>query len=438
LETPLTPKEAVAQILEAVGIDPVTRRAISPDPPSDPPGPLAVCVEPWQPFFDGFVERVSRIAGADLVEVIEDDDPRLLPTPCFGVIGLEAWEIQLASVARGLEVRMFETMQSLSIDDSNGIDRSWPGYRLIAPDDDWRALVDTAAWEVVRARDEFSQRYVLSMRSPSDTGRPTVWSRRMSGQSGLDYTFEKVLGLGGTAIVALVRDSSGEPHAAKTLSAHRLPVHNRQDRFEREGAILAELDHPNVVAVTDFATMDEDVPVLVMEYVDGGSVHRSLRKSGRPRLETALRWLRDALRGVAEMHRNGIVHRDLSAKNLLLRPNGQLVVGDFGTVRHLDDATLTASVDRIGSLVYMAPEQFLEPHGVGLTADVYSLGQIGFQLLTGLVPLGNTGPSSQHNPQVPTSVSNLIEEMRSYEAKDRPPDAVEALALFERRCAGLL
>jgi hypothetical protein len=438
MEEPLHPHSSAGHLLEALGIDPRTRKAISPDPPSDPPGPIVVGVEPRQPLREGFVERIARIAGADIVEVVEGDDPSLLPAQCFGVIGLEMWSLQLACVARGLGVRMFETMRSFSIDDSYGVDRSWPGYKLIRPDEDWRALVDEAARQLVRLRDESSQRYVKSMLSPADPGEPTVWSRRVLGQSGVEYAFRRVLGLGGTAIVALLEDPSGTSYAAKAPSSHRLPVQDRWQWFEREGRNLAKIKHPNVVAIRDLATMDEEIPVIVMEYVEGGSVHRHLREEGRPDLKTAVHWLRDALRGTAAMHEAGMVHRDLSPKNLLLRPAGGLVVGDFGTVRHLDDATLTASVDRIGSLIYIAPEQFQAPHDAAFAADVYSLGQIGFHLLTGLTPLGNTGAARKHEERVPAGLSELIEKMRSYRAEDRPHNAIEALSLFEAHCSDFL
>lgn len=154
-------------VLDALGIDPLTRLRKSPDPRYDPPGPIAVCIEPWQPLYAEFVELVTRIAGPDVIVIVTEDDPALLPSICWGVVGMEMWSMQLACVARGLEVRMFEGMQSFSIDDSNGIDRSWPGYELIGFEKDWRPLVEEATREVVLSRNEFIQRDVLSMLSRS-------------------------------------------------------------------------------------------------------------------------------------------------------------------------------------------------------------------------------------------------------------------------------
>jgi hypothetical protein len=422
---------AVGDVLDAMGIDPVTRLAKSPDPPHDPPGPIAISIEQWQPIYAEFVERVTRIAGSDSIVLLTEDHPALLPSVCWGVIGVEMWSMQLACVARGLEVRMFEKMQKTTVDDGNGLDRTWPGYQLIGFNDDWRGMVDEAAREMVRSRNEFIQRDVLSMLSAVDVGRPTVWSRHLDGRSGVVYTFERVLGLGGTAIVAEVRDEMGRRFAAKALSAHRLPVENRRERFEREGRLLAEIDDPHVLSVIELARMDEDEPVLILEYLPGGSIHSLLATEGRPDLATAIRWLRGALLGLKAMHDRGIVHRDISAKNLMFRARDEVVVGDFGTVRHLDDATLTGSIDRIGSLIYMAPEQLREPHEVGLEADVYSVGQVGFQVLTGAVPLGNTGSAQNHDERVPKGISAAIEEMRSYSAAARPSDAGKALTLLD-------
>jgi serine/threonine protein kinase len=418
-----------AEALRALGIDPVTHHALSPEPRTDPAGPIAACVERSQPLFEEFVGRVEGVAGADLVVVVEDDDPAALPR-CFGAIGLETWLIQIECVRRGIDIAMLETMRSLELDDGFGVNRELPGHRLIGPEDDWREVVDGEARRLVRARDEFGQRYVRSMMSPSDTGKPTIWSRRLRGDSGQVYAFDRVLGLGGTAIVALLRGEDGSGFAAKALSAHRFPVEQTGERFEREGRLLASLEHPNVVRVVDRATLDEGEPVLVLEYLPGGSVYSRLAESGPPSLSMALRWLGDALSGLAAMHARNVVHRDVSPKNLLFRENGELVVGDFGTARHLDDATLTASADRIGSLIYIAPEQLRAAHLAGPEADVYSIGQIGFQLLTGLTPLGNTGPVSRHAPDVPRRISSAVEAMRAYRPEDRPADAGTALKLL--------
>ncbi len=269
-----------ARALEAIGIDPKTKRAISPDPPRYPPGPIAICIEPWQPTYDEFVKRVTRIAGSDIVVVVTDEKVDALPEDCFGVVGLEMWLPQLECVRRGLEVHMLATMRAVEVE-WDRMNSSLPGHRTIGYEEDWRAVVDEEARKLVRAHNEATQHHVASLLSPSDVGKPTVFSRQIMGQSGQVYDFERIVGLGGTAIVAAVRDEEGTRFAAKALSAHRFPIENREERFELEGRLLIEVKHPNVLAAVDLATMDEDTPVLVFEYLAGGSVHARLA-TGRP------------------------------------------------------------------------------------------------------------------------------------------------------------
>jgi hypothetical protein len=137
----------VHQLWQKLGIDPATKCAVSPDPPRDPPGPIAVCIERSWPIYDEFVDRVAGIVGPDSIVVVDEDDPSALPPDCFGAIGLEMWLLQPACIGRGLPVHMFETSRSVELED---VDRSWPGYKFIGFRQDWRPLVDRAAEELVR------------------------------------------------------------------------------------------------------------------------------------------------------------------------------------------------------------------------------------------------------------------------------------------------
>lgn len=277
--------------------------------------------------------------------------------------------------------------------------------------------------ELLRLFDEEARRLVWC----------TVWSDPLVGSSGAIYSFERVIGVGGTAMVALVRDQAGQIYAAKALSPHRFPVDWTRAGFRREGALLADLEHPNVMRMVDRATMG-GTPVLVMEHLPGGSLYDRLAAERRPQLSLALRWIADSLRGLAAIHTRSLVHRDLSPRNLLLRATGELVVADFGTVRHLRDVAPSASTERIGSLLYIAPEQHQSPARAGPPADVYAVGQIAFQLLTGIAPLGNTGSAASHDPDIPRDISDLVEAMRSYAPSRRPADASVALRMLEATC----
>jgi hypothetical protein len=116
--------------------------------------------------------------------------------------------------------------------------------------------------------------------------------------------------------------------------------------------------------------------------------------------------------GVMALHARGMVHRDLSPRNLLLRSDGRLVVADFGTVRHLDDATMTAN-ENFGSLLYISPQQFEDAHSAQPSDDLFSIGQIAWHLLIGRPPMGAVRAVRGLRDDVPKDLSDLIEALRS-------------------------
>ena len=159
----------------------------------------------------------------------------------------------------------------------------------------------------------------------------------------------------------------------------------RSMRFEQEVRSIAQLDHPNILPVIDYGNA-EGYLYLVMPYVGGGSLQEHLRR-------TSLSWghslniVEQVLSGLAYAHRKGIVHGDLKPGNILMYPDNRAVLADFGLATTLninEDISLTLTGTIIGSPEYMAPEQFLGQSGVG--SDLYSVGVILYQLLTGQTP----------------------------------------------------
>jgi serine/threonine protein kinase len=186
------------------------------------------------------------------------------------------------------------------------------------------------------------------------------------------------------------------------------------------------MSSPRVLRIVDI--IDSPEPMQVMEFLGAGSLHDRLR-AGRPTLLEGLGWIDDMLLGLADMHRASLLHRDLTPKNLLLTTEGRLVVADFGTVRHLDDVTLTAAGEHFGSLIYISAQHFENPHTALTQDDLYSVGQIAFEMLTGLRPQGNVGSLEQHAPELAgdrRAVVRLVDSMRAYRREDRPADAIEA------------
>ncbi|MBJ7520176.1 MAG: serine/threonine protein kinase [Solirubrobacteraceae bacterium] len=226
------------------------------------------------------------------------------------------------------------------------------------------------------------------------------------------------LGEGGTAAVYEVVDQ-GMDGAAKVLRDGRFAIGEpMRARFRREIEHLGSLEHPNILRVLDHAEHEGD-SILVMERC-ATSVDRVVRDAETPvRLDRALAWLIQAATGLDHLEQVGLVHRDISLKNLLLRSDGTLTVADFGTVRHLDDATLTVG-DPMGSHLFVSPQQYADAHVATPADDVYSLGQVGYYILTGAAPHAAPPSVMTVRRDVPGPLSHLIDGMRAHSATARP------------------
>jgi serine/threonine-protein kinase len=201
------------------------------------------------------------------------------------------------------------------------------------------------------------------------------------------YAVEAVLGYGGMGVVYKARQLAlGRPVAVKMLLAGPFAGPQELTRFRRETAALACLRHPNIVQVYDAGEV-EGRPYFTMELVEGGSLARKL--SGAPQPARPAAALVSALAGAVEVaHRGGIVHRDLKPGNILLLADGTPRVSDFGLARRLGgEAGLTPAGAALGTPSYMAPEQAQgRVDAVGPPIDVYALGAILYEVLTGRPP----------------------------------------------------
>ena len=200
------------------------------------------------------------------------------------------------------------------------------------------------------------------------------------------YRLSESIGRGGMGEVWRAYDEMlARPVAVKLL----LPQDSdptAASRFRLEAQTAARIDHPNVVGVRDFGEYDNRL-FLVMELVQGDNLAGVLSRSGAQPAERVARIAAQAAAGLAAAHRQGIVHRDIKPGNLLLDADGTLKIGDFGIARFLDDpgAALTATGQIVGTSLYLAPERALgQP--AGPASDVYALGCVLYQLLTGRPP----------------------------------------------------
>jgi len=169
------------------------------------------------------------------------------------------------------------------------------------------------------------------------------------------------------------------------------------ERFGREARALARLNHPDIVAVYDYGEAG-GYPYLVMEYVDGLTL-RQLLQGGKLEPDQALTIVPKVCDALQFAHQQGVVHRDIKPENILLNRQGQVKIADFGIAKILapgaQDLSLTGGKDVVGTPHYMAPEQIEHPHTVDHRADIYSLGVVFYELLTGELPLGKFQPPSK-------------------------------------------
>ena len=213
-------------------------------------------------------------------------------------------------------------------------------------------------------------------------------------------------------------------------------------RFRLEAKTAARISNPHVVAVYDFG-VDEDRLFLVMELVDGPSLAAQIRQTGAVSSQLAADYVVQAARGLDSAHTHGVVHRDVKPSNLLLAPadggtgphDRTVKIADFGIARVTDESAmaLTASGEIAGTSQYIAPERALGEPG-GPPADVYSLGCVGYHLLTGRPPFRGDGPAAiayQHvhdapapprelQPDVDDAFAALVLRMLAKDPADRP------------------
>jgi eukaryotic-like serine/threonine-protein kinase len=198
------------------------------------------------------------------------------------------------------------------------------------------------------------------------------------------YELEKLLGSGGMSSVYRARDTLLERDVAlKILHEHHHEDDEYVERFRREARAVARLSHPNIVTVIDRGD-DEGRQFIVFEHVDGETLKDVLDR-GRLDVPAALAVTIAVARGLAFAHAHGIVHRDVKPQNVLLNADGEVKVTDFGIARSLDVEGVTQSGTVLGTSNYIAPEQ-ATGQAADVRTDVYSLGVVLFELLTGELP----------------------------------------------------
>lgn len=220
-------------------------------------------------------------------------------------------------------------------------------------------------------------------------------------------------------------------------------------RFRREARSAARLTHPGLVAVFDQGH-DGDMSYLTMEYVSGSNLRRVLQTSGTLTLGQTLDVLDEILDALAAAHRAGLVHRDMKPENVLLDTEGRLKVTDFGLARAVNEVTAATTGTVLGTIAYLSPE-LISTGGCDARTDVYAVGILAYEMITGAVPHGGTNPiqvayhhvntdvppPSDVAPWLPAEVDELVCALTARNPADRPLDASAALALVRSVRAAL-
>jgi len=218
------------------------------------------------------------------------------------------------------------------------------------------------------------------------------------------------LGAGGMGIVyRATYTKTGVPCAIKVLAPDATDSPGIQQRFEREIAILKKLQHPNIVKYFGGGKVGTQ-RFYAMELVPGGSLEKYLKEKKRLPWEQALEFAKQIAVALEHAHAAGVIHRDLKPANLLMTPEGQIKLTDFGIARDTTKTALTAAGKTVGTYAYMAPEQIRGKPPVDRRTDLYALGCVLFEMLTGETPFTGDNPGDvlvQHLQEEPLRVTSL-------------------------------
>ena len=207
------------------------------------------------------------------------------------------------------------------------------------------------------------------------------------------YEILEILGEGGMAFVYKARDTQLERFVAiKTLKPNYVNQETFVDRFKREAKTAANLNHPNIVQIFDWGIEDE--PYFVMEYIEGNTLTSIIAKNRTISLSDILFIGAQVSSGLHAAHQKGLVHRDIKPGNIMITPDGKVKVTDFGIVslqNEESDITKTGSI--LGTASYISPEQ-AQGKPVSIESDLYSLGTVLYELITGKAPFSGDSPIS--------------------------------------------
>jgi len=258
------------------------------------------------------------------------------------------------------------------------------------------------------------------------------------------FRLEEKIGSGGMSTVYRAFDPTLERWVAiKLMLRDTSEDPDQLERFRREARAVARLSHPHVVTVIDFGE-DDGTPYIVLEYVEGETLKERIKRLKRLPVAEAVAYAIEIGRALTCAHSAGLVHRDVKPQNVLIDMEGRAKVTDFGIARTLEADNLTATGRVLGTTDYVSPEQALGRE-VGEQSDVYSLGVVLYEMLTGEVPFrgeSQVGVAMQHvkeplpdvqrlRPEVSASLASVVDDATTKELRNRYETADEMVEHLE-------
>ncbi len=257
------------------------------------------------------------------------------------------------------------------------------------------------------------------------------------------YELERKIGEGGMArIYAGLDRRLNRRVAIKIPHAHFLHEPDFLERFRHEAQAAAMLAHPNIVDIYDVGH-DDDIHYIVMEYVDGTDLKTIINREGPLPIQRAVNLAEQIARGLYAAHRAGMVHRDIKPQNVIVTPDGQARVTDFGVAKSHLSTALTETGISFGTVEYLSPEQ-AQGRPATPQSDVYALGIVLYEMLTGRLPFSGDGavaiamkhvseaptPPRRLNPAIPAGLEALVLRALAKDPAQRPRDAQEFAQLL--------
>ena len=264
------------------------------------------------------------------------------------------------------------------------------------------------------------------------------------------YRVTRRLARGGMATVYVAQDERLErPVALKVMHPHLAESDAFVERFHREARAAARIVHPGVVSVFDQGVVSGQ-GFLVMELIDGTNLRALLNAQGAFTIPQALRYTTDILEALRAAHRMGVIHRDIKPENILVPTDGPAKVADFGLARAVSKGSTSATGNMLGTAAYIAPE-IAQTAKADARSDLYSVGIMLYEMLTGAVPWADESPlqiashhvsddvpsPSANLPWIPREIDDLIAALTARNPANRCADASDALDLVARAAASI-